>query len=272
MKSENLRIYIVSDATGETAEKVILSVLAQFKGNSVEIQKFTKVSTPEEIKEIIKKATHSNAFVVYTFAQKWFRNLITREAEIQRVYAFDIIGPLVDRFSQYLSKKPQELPGAQHVMDAEYFKRIEAIEYTVKHDDGQNPETIYDADIVLMGVSRTSKTPLSIYLSHETWKVANIPLVKGIEYNIDFKKLSGKIVGLTIDPVYLSDIRKARLKIIGNNMNSEYANLKNVYEEILFSNEFFRKHKIPIVDVTKKSIEESASEILKTLKKDKIRF
>lgn len=272
MRTDSLKIYIISDATGETAEKVILSVLAQFKGNSVEIQKFTKVSTPEEIKEIIKKASHSNAFVVYTLAQKWLRNLIVREAEIQRVYAFDIIGPLMDRFSQYLSKKPKELPGAQHIMNAEYFRRIEAIEFTVKHDDGQNLETVYDADIILVGVSRTSKTPLSIYLSHETWKVANIPLVKGIEYNIDFKRLSGKVIGLTIDPVYLADIRRERLKIIGNNLNSDYANLKNVYEEVNFSIEFFKKHRIPVVDVTKKSIEESASEILKTLKMDKIRF
>jgi len=272
LKTDNLKIYIVSDATGETAEKVILSVLAQFKGNSVEIQKFGKVSTPDEIKEIIKKALHANAFVIYTFAQKWLRNLMIREAEFHKVYAYDLIGPLMERFSQYLSKKPLEKPGAQHIMNAEYFKRIEAIEFTVKHDDGQNLETIYDADIVLMGVSRTSKTPLSVYLSHETWKVANIPIIVNVEYNIDYKKLFGRIVGLTIDPVYLSDIRRERLKIIGNNMNSEYANLKNVYEEINYSMNFFKKHKIPVVDVTKKSIEETASEILKTLKMDKIKI
>lgn len=272
MKTGELKIYIVSDATGETAEKIICSALAQFKRNSVEIQKFTKVTTPEEIKEIVKKARHLNAFIAFTFAQKWLRNVMIREAEVNRIYVYDIMGPLVDRFAQYLSKKPEEKPGAQHIMDADYFRRIEAIEFTVKHDDGQNMETIYEADIVLMGVSRTSKTPLSIYLSHETWKVANIPLFLDVDYKLDFTKLYGKVVGLTIDPVYLTDVRKERVKMMGGNLDSDYANLKFVYEEINYSLNFFKKHRIPVVDVTKKSIEESASEILRTLKMNKLRF
>jgi len=266
-------IYLVSDATGETAEKIVLSVLAQFKKDSVNVVRFSKVTTPEQIKEIVKKASHTGAMVVYTLAQKWMRELMFREAETNKVFSVDLLGPVIARFSQYLSIKPYEKPGAQHIIDAEYFRRIDAMEFTVKHDDAQNLETIHEADIVIIGVSRTSKTPLSIYLSHEAWKVANVPFVPGIEYNIDYSKLSGKMIGLVIDPVYLVDIRKERLKFMGSGLSeSDYINLKSVYEEVNASIDFFKKKKIPMVDVTKKSIEESSSEILKTLKKDRIKL
>ncbi|GAB4435696.1 MAG: pyruvate, water dikinase regulatory protein [bacterium] len=271
MKKEE--IYLVSDATGETAEKIVLSVLAQFRKDSVDIQKFIKVTTPEQIKEIMKKASHTGAMVVYTLAQRWMRELMFREAEANKVFTIDLLGPVISRFSQYLSIKPYEKPGAQHAIDADYFRKIDAMEFTVKHDDGQNPETLYDADIVIIGVSRTSKTPLSIYLSHEAWKVANIPYVTGIDYNLDFSKLHGKLIGLVIDPVYLVDIRKERLKLMGSGIGeTDYINLKAVYEEVNSSVDFFKRKRIPTVDVTKKSIEETASEILKTLKKDKIKF
>lgn len=271
MKKEE--IYLVSDATGETAEKIVLAVLAQFKRDGVEIHKFIKVSTPEQIKEIIKKASHTGAMIVYTLAQRWMRELVSREAEEQKVFVVDLLGPVINRFSQYFSLKPYEKPGAQHAIDAEYFRRIEAMEYTVKHDDGQNIETIYEADIVIIGVSRTSKTPLSIYLSHEAWKVANVPFIKDVELNLDFQKLHGKVIGLVIDPVYLVDIRKERLKLMGSNIGeTDYVNLKAVYEEVNASVDFFKRKRIPTVDVTKKSIEETASEILKTLKKDKIKY
>lgn len=271
MKKEE--IYLVSDATGETAEKIVLSVLAQFKKDSVNVLRFSKVTTPEQIKEIIKKASHTGSMVVYTLAQKWMRDLMYREAEANKVFSVDLLGPVITRFSQYLSVKPYEKPGAQHTIDAEYFKKIDAMEFTVKHDDAQNLETIYEADIVIIGVSRTSKTPLSIYLSHEAWKVANVPFVPGVEYNLDYSKLAGKMIGLVIDPVYLIDIRKERLKLMGSGLeDTGYVNLKNVYEEINASIDFFKKKKIPMVDVTKKSIEETSSEILKTLKKDRIKF
>ncbi len=270
MKKEE--IYIVSDATGETAEKIVLSVLVQFKRDKVDIQKFGKVTTPEQIKEIIKKASHTGALVVYTLAQKWMRELLSREAEANKVFVVDLLGPVITRFSQYLSSKPYEKPGAQHIVDAEYFRRIDAMEFTVKHDDGQNLDTVYDADIVIMGVSRTSKTPLSIYLSHEAWKVANVPFVTVVEYSIDFSKLHGKLVGLVIDPVNLVDIRKARVKLMGGGLSeTAYVDLKAVYEEVNASIDFFKKHRIPTVDVTKKSIEEIAAEILKTLKMDRIK-
>lgn len=271
MKKEE--IYIVSDATGETAEKIVLSVLVQFKKDSVDIQKFTKITEPVQIKEIVKKASHTGAMVVYTLAQKWTRELMQREAESNKIFYVDLLGPVITKFSQYLSVRPYEKPGAQHVIDADYFRRIDAIEFTVKHDDGLNMDTIYDADIVVMGVSRTSKTPLSIYLSHESWKVANVPFVKDIKYNINFSQLNGKLIGLVIDPVHLVDIRKERMKLMGTGLSdTSYTNLKDVYEEVNLSIDFFKKMRIPTVDVTKKSIEETASEILRTLKKDKIKF
>lgn len=265
-------IFIVSDATGETAEKIVLSVIAQFDKTHFEIKKFSKVSQPDEIRDIVKKAVHKEAVIVYTLAQKWMRELIVRECEQNKINYIDLLGPIFSKFAQYFSLKPVELPGAQYKIDEYYFQKIEAIEYTVKHDDGNNIDTIYDADIVVIGVSRTSKTPLSIYLSHENWKVANIPFVSGLPLDIDFSKLQNKVVGLTIDPVYLTDIRKVRLKHIGKDLDNKYADLRFVYEEVNNSLEFFRKKKIPTVDVTKKSIEEIAGEILKILNKTKLKF
>lgn len=265
-------IFIVSDATGETAEKLVLSVIAQFDKTQFEIKKFSKVSQPEEIKDIVKKALHKEAVIVYTLAQKWMRELIIRECEQNKISYIDLLGPVMSKFAQYFSIKPVEMPGAQHKIDEYYFRKIDAIEFTVKHDDGNNLESVYEADIVIIGVSRTSKTPLSIYLSHENWKVANIPFIPDIPPDIDFTKLHNKVVGLTIDPVYLTDIRKVRLKHMGKDLDNKYADLKSVYEEINTSIDFFRKKKIPIVDVTKKSIEETAGEILKILNKTKVRY
>ncbi|MCX7991280.1 MAG: kinase/pyrophosphorylase [Proteobacteria bacterium] len=265
-------IFIVSDATGETAEKLVLSVIAQFDKSHFEIKKFSKVSQPEEIKDIVKKALHKEAVIVYTLAQKWMRELIVRECEHSKINYIDLLGPVMSKFAQYFSIKPVELPGAQHKIDEYYFKKIDAIEFTVKHDDGNNIDTVYEADIVIIGVSRTSKTPLSIYLSHENWKVANIPFIQDLAIDIDLSKLQNKVVGLTIDPVYLTDIRKVRLKHMGKDLNNRYADLKYVYEEINASIDFFRKKKIPTVDVTKKSIEETAGEILKILNKTKVRY
>lgn len=263
-------IFIVSDATGETAEKLVLSVIAQFNKTHFDIKKFSKVSQPEEIKDIIKKASHKNAVIVYTLAQKWMRELIVRECEQNKINYIDLLGPVMSKFAQYFSIKPVELPGAQHRVNETYFKKIEAIEFTVKHDDGNNIESINEADIIIIGVSRTSKTPLSIYLSHENWKVANIPYIPEISIDIDFSKFHNKVVGLTIDPVYLTDIRKVRLKHMGKDLNNRYADLRVVYEEVNSSIEFFRKKKIPTVDVTKKSIEEIAGEILRLLNKTRV--
>lgn len=265
-------IFIVSDATGETGEKLVLSAIAQFNKAHFEIKKYSKVANPDEIKDIVKKAVHKEAIIAYTLAQKWMRDLIVRECEMNKVNYIDLLGPVISKFAQYFSIKPVEMPGAQHRIDEDYFKRIDAIEFTVKHDDGQNIESVYDADIVIIGVSRTSKTPLSIYLSHENWKVANIPFIPSIPINLDFQRLQNKLIGLIIDPVYLTDIRKARLKHMGQDLNTNYADLKYIYEEINSSIDFFKKKKIPMVDVTKKSIEETAGEILKVLNKTKIRF
>lgn len=182
-------IFIVSDATGETAEKLVLSVIAQFDKTQFEIKKFSKVSQPEEIKDIVKKALHKEAVIVYTLAQKWMRELIIRECEQNKISYIDLLGPVMSKFAQYFSIKPVEMPGAQHKIDEYYFRKIDAIEFTVKHDDGNNLESVYEADIVIIGVSRTSKTPLSIYLSHENWKVANIPFIPDIPPDIDFTKL-----------------------------------------------------------------------------------
>ncbi len=265
-------IFIISDATGETAEKIILAVVALFNKTNFDIKKFTRVSTPEEIKDIVRKAAHREALVAFTLAQRWMRDLVIRECDINKVSYVDLIGSVISKVTQFFSAKPVEQPGAQHKVNEEYFKRIEAIEYTVKHDDGQNLETVYDADIVIIGVSRTSKTPLSIYLSHENWKVANIPFIPDIDINLDFQKLHNKVIGLVIDPVFLTDIRKVRLKHMGEDLNTRYADLKYVYEEVNSSIEFFKRKKIPTVDVTKKSIEEIASEVLKVLNKTKVRF
>ncbi len=262
IKKAEFQIFIVSDATGETAETVMLAALSQFKKKDMIITRISNVRTEEHIRSIVKDAVELKGLIVYTLVSERLRNVIKEEAYKYDVLTIDIIGPILDTLTSYLGKSPQAKPGLIHKVDELYFKRIEAIEFTVKHDDGQNLRTIGEADIVLVGVSRSTKTPLSVYLAKEGWKVANIPIVLDIPlpHELFFINQS-KIVGLTVDPEKLSNIRKARLRHLGQEQSS-YADIEHISQEVIYCKNICRKSKWPMIDVTNRAVEEVASEIL----------
>jgi len=255
-------IYVISDATGETAETVTLAALSQFRKKDIIISRIGNVRTEDHIRSILKEAADVRGLIVYTLVSDRLRKVLREEASRYQLLTIDIIGPLLEILSHYLGKSPQAKPGLLHKIDDLYFRRIEAIDFTVKHDDGQNLRTIMDADIILLGVSRTSKTPLSIYLAREGWKVANIPVVQDIPLPQElFLTDQRKIVGLVIDPENLAIRRKARLRYLGQE-SSPYADIEVVMQELDYSKDLFRKNRWPLINVTNRAVEEVAVDIL----------
>jgi len=269
MTTKKSTIVIISDGTGETATQVAKAAMLQFQTKKdVKVVRCKNVRTTEQAEVIIEEARELDAIILYTVVSKRLGEFIHENAEENRVPHLDLFGPVLKVLTAYFERKPVSIPGLLYKVDEQYFKRIEAIEYTVKHDDGKHLEDIDKADIILVGVSRTSKTPLAIYLSHKGWKVANIPLVLGISPPVELKKADQKkIVALTINPDHLVGIRKERMKRLGHGLSSrDYAELKHVGAEIEYSQEIFEKNpRWPVFDVSGKAIEELATEILRLI-------
>jgi regulator of PEP synthase PpsR (kinase-PPPase family) len=263
-KEKGHHVFIVSDATGETADRMVRAALFQFQDEDITVTRFSDIRSVRHIKSIVSDAAKKHAFIVHTIVSERLREKIFAEGKAHKVQTVDLIGSLLYTLAKYLKKPPVAIPGILHQLDEEYFNRIEAIEFTVKHDDGREVHDLDKADIVLVGVSRTSKTPLSVFLAHKGWKVANIPIALGVEppqelYKIDQRK----IVGMTIDPERLTRIREARLKNIKEGLRSSYADITNIKEELKYAHEIFgRNHRWPILDVTGKSVEDTAKEVL----------
>jgi regulator of PEP synthase PpsR (kinase-PPPase family) len=260
-------IFVVSDATGETAEKVVLAALSQFETANVILTRLQDVRTETQVASLLKEATEKDALIVYTIISPKLRSLLQRRAARQKVLAVDLMGSLLTQLQEHLNRSPLSQPGLLHRIDEDYFRRIEAVDFTVKHDDGQNPQTLQDADIVLTGISRTTKTPLSIYLAREGWKVANVPLVYGIEPPAELLQMDPRrIVGLMIDPQRLVQIRTARIRHlpVKSGVAIEYADMDYVMKEMAYSKELFAQHPEWIVlDVTGRAVEELANEIVR---------
>lgn len=262
LKKAEYYIYVISDATGETAETVTLAALSQFKKKDVIISRTGHVRSDDHIRSLVKEAAEVRGLIVHTLVSDRLRRVLIEEAHRYQLLTIDIIGPLLETLSLYLGKSPQSKPGLLHKVDELYFKRIEAIDFTVKHDDGQNSRTIVEADIVLLGVSRTTKTPLSIYLAKEGWKVANVPIVLDIPPPQElFFMDQRKIVGLVIDPEKLKSIRKARLRHLGQEMSS-YGDLEYIAQELDYCKNLLRKNRWPFVSVTNRAVEEVAVDII----------
>ena len=262
-------IIIMSDGTGETATQVAKAALLQFGvQENVQVIRTKNVRTPEQVEAIIEEARELEALLLYTVVSQKLREFIRITAEENRVPHLDLFGPILKVLTAYFERKPISKPGLLHQVNEGYFKKIDAVEFTVKHDDGKHLEDLDDADIILVGVSRTSKTPLSMYLGHKGWKVANVPLVLNIEPPKElFKTNQDKIVALTIDPEALADIRKERMKRLGHGLDSrEYADISHVGTEIEYSNQIFQKNpRWPVFEVTGKAIEELATEVIRII-------
>ncbi len=256
-------VYLLSDATGETVEKMVMAALTQFREKEVRLKRVSNVRTKNQVYEALDEALSKRALVVYTIVNRELGQLVHDECHALGLSCLDLLTPLLMKLAEFFGRSPKETPGLLHGVDEEYFRRIEAVEFTVKHDDGQEPRHLTKADIVLVGVSRTSKTPLSIYLAHRGWRVANVPLVKGIEPPPElFQVEPRRVCGLVIDPERLMELRASRLRNLGQDPRAAYADFDRIEEELDYSRSFFRRHPWVVIDVTGKAVEETANEVL----------
>lgn len=261
---------MISDSVGETAEFVTKAVSKQFNGGNVEIVRRSNVVNTLDIEEIVQHAKKTNSIIAYTIVIPTLKEYIDQRALEEALVAIDILGPLMNAFEKKFNKVPKHEPGLMRELDADYFKKVEAIEFAVKYDDGQDPRGALLADIVLIGVSRTSKTPLSMYLAHKGIKVANIPLVPEVPPPDELYELPrNKCVGLIIDPEKLNDIRKERLRSLGLTANSNYARLDRILEELEYAEKIMKRVGCPVINVSNKAIEETANLIIDVLKKER---
>ncbi len=261
------RVFVVSDGTGETAERVLKAALAQFEGAAVKIERRSEVRTEEQVRQVVHEAAQAGGFVVHTLVSDELRDEMVREGRLQNVETIDLMGPLLARLSQKFAVSPSEKPGLFRQLNEEYFRRIETMEFAFHHDDGRRAHELSQAEIVLVGVSRTFKTPLSIYLAFRGWFVANVPIVPGIAPPPELFALPpGRVIGLTIDPVRLAELRRVREQRLGG-ATGDYADLESVRREVAYALHLFREQRWPVVEVTDKPIEESASEILALVRK-----
>ncbi|HAG91196.1 MAG TPA: bifunctional ([pyruvate, phosphate dikinase] phosphate) phosphotransferase/[pyruvate, phosphate dikinase] kinase [Bdellovibrionales bacterium] len=261
-------VYILSDGTGETASTMVRAALVQYGEKDIQIVRSKNIRTEDQIRSLMEDVFQRKGMVVYTMVSPHMRRVVFESASEKGIPVVDLMGPLLNAMDQFFDVENSEHEaGLLRAVDERYFKRIEAIEYTVRHDDGKTVNDLAQADIVLVGISRTSKTPLSIFLSHKGWKVANVPLVLNSPIPEELYKIDQRrIVGLTIDPDSLKRIRKRRLEKFGQDPGGEYATLDHIQKELDYSKEVFKKNRRwPVFNVTDRALEETAAEIIRVV-------
>lgn len=260
---EKINIYAVSDSLGETAEQVAKAVMRQFDIADFDIKRVSYVNDEEAIDRLIERASKENSFIVFTLVVEELRDHLTKKASENNIGAVDIMTPVLVPLVKQLGIVPKQEPGLLRKMDEKYFKKVEAIEFAVKYDDGKDTRGILLSDLVLIGVSRTSKTPLSMYLAYRNLKVANIPLVPEVSPPEELKMIpSEKIIGLTLNVENLNKIRKERLKAMGLKDTANYASNERIISELKYAEKIMKDLKCKVVDTTNKSVEETAAVIL----------
>lgn len=262
---KDYHVFIVSDGTGETAYRMLKAAMVQFQ-EDILITRYSNVRDRSQIEAVTHAARHNATLVVFTFVAADLREKMETAAQEAGLEYLDMLGPLMEKLASFFHKPPTAKPGLLHQVDEEYFARIDAIEYAIRHDDGRALKDINGSDIILLGISRTSKTPLSVYLGQEGWRVANVPLVIGVSPPKEiFEADQRKIAGLTIEPQRLAEIRRVRLKQLGVK-DSSYADIRRIREELDYAHGIFSEHAIwPVIDVTGKSLEEVSQEVLDQL-------
>ncbi len=261
----NLSVFIISDSVGETGDLVTKAAISQFRPGmqDTKLQRFPHVESVEQLTEIVQLAKEQNAIIVFTLVKEIMRDFLHDICQEKEIPAVDLMGPIMEMLGETLQVEPLEEPGLVRKLDDDYFKKIEAIEFAVKYDDGRDPRGLLKADIVLIGVSRTSKTPLSQFLAHKRYKVANVPLVPEVEppeelFLVDPKKC----IGLVISPEKLNSIRKERLLALGLDDSASYAKLERINEEITHFKNVVNRIGCQVIDVTNKAVEETANDII----------
>ncbi|SHE57480.1 hypothetical protein SAMN02745784_01152 [Tissierella praeacuta DSM 18095] len=273
-KLGDIKIFILSDSLGETATLVTRAAISQFKTDNYEIKRFSYVQELNVLKEILIEASlTSNSILIYTLVDEKLIEFIKEYSKDTNLLTIDLISPLINQMSKILKLEPAREPGVIRRLDETYFERVAAIEFAVKYDDGKDPRGLIDADLVLIGVSRTSKTPLSMYLANKNIKVANIPLVVEVEPPKElFQIPAKKIIGLTNSPEKLNEIREERLKALGLSGGSNYSSLERILDELEYADRIMKRIGCPVIDVSHKAIEETSEIILFLLRKNGINF
>ncbi|MFD0715098.1 pyruvate, water dikinase regulatory protein [Paenibacillus sp. GCM10027626] len=256
-------IYVVSDSAGDTGELVVRAAVAQFHPVHADIRRAPFIQDEGTLAKVVEHAKELNAIILYTLVLPRLRQALTDLVEEKGVVAIDLLGSLVTSLEERIGRKSRQEPGLNHVLDEDYFRKVEAVEFAVKYDDMRDTTGILKADIVLVGVSRTSKTPLSMYLAHKKFKVANVPLMPELKPPDElFRVPKGKVIGLTIGVHYLNVIRKERLKALGLPDSASYAMPSRIERELAYADEIMQKLGCVVIDVSHKAVEETASLIM----------
>lgn len=267
--SNDITLYIISDSIGETGELIGRAAIRQFISEKYEIRRYPYVSREEQIREIFDEANQGVSIILYTTVQINIANYINQKGLEYNIPTIDIMSEPLMAIENLLGIAPRREAGLIRRLDENYFKKVEAVEFAVKYDDGKDARGVKKADICLVGISRTSKTPLSMYLAHKNYKVANVPLVPEVSApNEIFEKDIRRVIGLVADPVKLNEIRKIRLKALGLSDNANYANVDRINKELEYSREIMKKLGCVVIDVSNSAIEETASIIIDHMKKN----
>ena len=259
-------IYLISDSTGETLDRIFMALKAQFKNFEHNLFHYSFTRTENQILKILEEAKKKeDSIILYTIVDNKLAKYLSQEANTKNIPCFGVLGDLIINFSKLLNQKATNIPSGQHALNEDYYKRIEAIQFTMNHDDGNSRTDVHKSDIILLGVSRTSKTPTSIYLANRGYKTSNIPLINdgSIPERLKENPKVCCIVGLIADPKRIYDVRKNRLTTIKEQETIQYTNIETIQNEIEESKNTFKKYQWPMIDVTRKSVEETAASVIK---------
>ena len=262
------QVYQVSDSTGETLDRIFLAIKAQFSNFKCKTIHYSFTRTENQVDKIISQSkTKKNIIILYTIVDSNLSKYMAEQTKKNNIPAFEVLGGLISNFSKLLKKEASHKPSGQHALDEEYYKRIEAVQFTISHDDGKIISDLEKSDVVLVGISRTSKTPTSIYLANRGYKVANIPLISNKDAPNQLIESAKKtcVIGLVCDATRLSDVRKNRIQSLHEDRPGEYTNERKILNELENSKKLFKKYNWPIIDVTRRSVEEIAASIIKIL-------
>lgn len=263
---KDFKIFVVSDSVGETAEKVAIAAAEQFGKINYEIRKFPYVNSKDQIEDIINEAKEYQSMILFTTVLGDIQRMLIEKCEENNILYHDVMEPVLSQMELLFDSAPTMEPGIIHKLDDEYFDRVEAVEFAVKYDDGKDARGIKKADIVILGISRTSKTPLSMYLAHKNVKVANIPLLPEVNVPKEVYEISPKrVFGLINTPEKLNEIRKERMKALGLDASAQYADMDRIIEELDYAKKIYGKIGCKVIDVSNKAVEETANIILESL-------
>ena len=264
--SNTYQIYLISDSTGETLDRIFLALKAQFLNIEYNVHSYSFTRTENQILKILEDAKNNeNSIILYTIVDNNLAKYLSNVSQDRKIPCFGILGNLILNFSKILNQKATHEPSGQHILNEEYYDRIEAIQFTMNHDDGNLINEVDKSDIILVGVSRTSKTPTSIYLANKGFKTSNIPLVNenSLPEKLKRNPQITCVVGLSTEPERLADLRKNRMNSLKETENIKYTDLENIRKEVLSAKKTFQKYKWPLIDVTRKSVEETAASVIK---------